>query len=308
MGIDFSQVVNKLAVMMIIIFTGLFAKKARILDENGDKVLTSFVINITSPALIIYSLSSTHSREVFINVYTVVLGTIAIILFTILISALMGHLKGFSKEELLIYRFSVIFGNASFLGIPLCYSIFGKTGLLYASVYGAIQDTFFWTLGAGMMAQGEGEKRLKNMLNPNMIAIFIGFVMLFSGIKLPGFMNDTFSTVGNATTPISLIIVGSGFAAAQMNFKSLKNVLLPGILKLVAVPVIAGCILFLINIDETVRLVLLTELAMPVAASTVMLARKYNRDYSLASKVVMLTTAISMITLPLLILSVVRFL
>ncbi|HHW48600.1 MAG TPA: AEC family transporter [Clostridiaceae bacterium] len=301
---NFAEVINQLAVMMLIIALGFAAKKLKILNEDGDKTLASLVVNITSPLLIIFSKSSMPSGEVFGNVLAIAIMTVCSMLFSyFLASRAVLFVKSYSNEEKTIYRFSTVFGNASFIGFPLCYALFGNTGLLYASIYSAIQDVFFWTLGVKIMTGGNFDGKLTKLLNPNIFAIVIGVVILVTGIQLPVFAQNTLSTVGNTTVPLALLVAGSGFQGFMIKSGSLKHFLLPTFLKLAAVPLLAVIILTgLPIIDAVPKYVFLLEISMPCAASIVVFARNYGRDHKLASEIFMFMTIASMVTIPLIVL------
>lgn len=308
MQIDFGEVVNQLAVMAIIIATGYIIKKIKIINENGEKNLSSLVVNVTSPALILSSLSGTPDKAVLKNVVIIVLVTVCILSFSYLASSLVLRIKGVSESEKVIYHFCMMFSNAAFLGFPLCYGLFGKTGLLYASVYSAVQDTFFWSVGVGILVGSFSGSRFKNLINANMIAIIIGFILLIFKVQLPVFAEKALTTVGSATVPIALMIVGFGFFNVKFNLISMKQAILPVVYKLIIVPVIVGLVLSFLNLEITVKYILLLEISMPTAASTVVLARNFEKDYILASKLVILTTGMSMATLPLLVLTMEKLL
>lgn len=307
MHIDFNEVINQMLVMVLIIAVGFLARKLKVLTKEGNSTLSGLVINITSPALIISSMSLPTDKNIAKNILIVSILALCAISFMYILSGVLKHVKGISKDEYIIYRFCTVFGNASFLGFPLCYGLFGDIGLLYASIYSAVQDTFFWSLGVRIMADNTKKKGLKNLINPCMIAIVIGITILFSGITLPVFIIKTFSTVGSATLPLALILVGSGFYNSTYSLKGFKKDSLPTLIKLVILPTIAAIILFFINIDMIIKYVLLIEISMPCAASTVVLAENYKRDYTLASRMVMMMTAFGIVTIPVLILIFEKF-
>ena len=153
-----------------------------------------------------------------------------------------------------------------------------------------------------IMSDGGSGNSLQNMLNPNLIAIAIGFIILFANITLPTFLDSALSSIGSATMPLALMMVGSGCSSFDFSFGGIKSLLKVIISKLLLMPIIIGLLLVKLPIDELVKYVLLLEFAMPTAASSVVMARNFDRDFTLASRLVMATTLLSMITIPLLVL------
>lgn len=302
MQVDFSEVIIQLLVMMFIIVTGMAAKRFRILDDHGDRVISSLIVNITTPALIISAMTLELDPQIAKNILIITVLTLFVLGFAWFFSKFAARGEHLTEDEARVYRFATIFGNASFLGFPLCYALFGRLGLLYASIYSAVQDIFFWSAGVSIMSDGKKEKGFSNMLNPNLVAIAIGIIILFTNIKLPVFLDSALSSIGSATMPLALMMVGSGFSSFDFSFGGIKSILKVVLSKLLIMPIIVGLLLFKLPIDDLVKYVLLLEFAMPTAASSVVMARNFDRDFTLASKLVMATTLISMITIPLLIL------
>jgi len=304
--VNFAEVINQLAVMLLIIAVGFVAKKLKILNEDGDKVLSSLIVNVTTPFLIIFSMSSMPNKEVLENILSIaVMAVCGLLVICFLASRAVFFVKSYSSEEKTIYRFSVIFGNTAFLGFPICYALFGSTGLLYASIYSGIQDIFMWTLGIKIMTGSRHDGKFTRLLNPNIFAIAIGVVLLVTGVQLPAFAQKTLSTVGNATVPLALMVAGSGFPSFKIELGKIKRFFLPVFIKLIAVPLLAVIILSgLPSVDSVAKYVFLLEISMPCAASSVVFARNYDRDHKLASELLMFATFASMVTIPLIVILV----
>ncbi|NMA82566.1 MAG: AEC family transporter [Epulopiscium sp.] len=302
MQIQFGEVISQLIIMVIIIMIGYGAKKWRLIGEVGEKDISRLVVNITSPALIISSLSISLDENVSKNIIMIAAITSGILVSSYLISLLILGFKSYEEEEKVIYHFSMVFGNVAFLGFPMCYALFGKEGLLYASVYSAVQDLFFWSLGVQILAK-KGEKlNLKNLLNPCMIALVIGIFILIFKIPIPSTIEKALTSIGGATIPLALMLVGSSFFNYKISKGTLKQMIVPSFIKLLLVPLIGGLILLPIPIPELLKYIIIIELSMPCAASSVVLAKNYGRDHVLASTVVMHMTGFSLLTIPIVIL------
>ncbi len=284
--------------MTFLICIGYAVKRAGLLDANGDKTIAGLVVKVTSPFLILYSMSAASGENMFKNGITMLLFATGFILLAYVLSRFLLCFKGLSAEEKVIGRLSILFGNAAFLGFPLCYGLFGETGLFYASIYSAVQDVFFWTLGVGIVSRAEKKNKISHLFNINLIAILAGVVLMVIGIQIPIFIKDSLMVIGKTTIPLALILVGSGFHGLKLDLKEIKVIVVPAILKLILIPIIALWVLSLFDIENMVKHILFIELSMPCAASIVALSTTYGRNYRLASQSVMMMTLASLISIP----------
>ena len=304
MQVGLREILTPMSVMALIMASGYLVKKIGIFSEASDKTLSRFIINITCPAMIVISLSEPKEYSDLENLFTFVCLCAISILFSYFTSkVVLGALK-YNENDAIIYRIGMIFGNVAYIGFPLCYSLFGNTGLLYASIYAAIQEAFLWSIGIDIMSNNanKGFNKFKNLLNPNMIAIIIGFILFTMNVILPEFLYSTLSSIGSMTIPLAYMMVSSGFYKTKISLDDIKSISLPAVYKLILVPVIAGVVLYFVNIEPMLKTILLVQISMPFAASGVALAKNFGRDSVLASKAVTITTGACLVTLPIIIL------
>ena len=299
-----SEIITPMSVMALIMATGYLAKRIGIFNESSDKTFSGFIVNITCPAMILLSLCEPKEYSDLENLFTFICFCALSIVFSYFVSKPFLKILKYNDNDSIIYRFGMIFGNVAYIGFPLCFSLFGNTGLLYASVYAAIQEAFLWSIGIDIMSGkvNSGFRRFKNLLNPNMIAIIIGFVLFSMDVKLPEFLHSTFSSVGSITVPLAYMMVGSGFYKTRISMKDVKEILLPTLYKLILIPAIIGVTLYFVNIDPVMKTVLLLQISMPFAASEVALSKNCGKDSVLASKAVTITTGACLVTLPIVVL------
>lgn len=295
-----TEIITPMSVMALIMATGYLTKRIGIFTDSSDRILSRFIINITCPAIIVLSLSEPKEYSGLENLFTFICVSAFSIVFSYFASKPYLRAFKYNESDAAIYRHGMVFGNVAYIGYPLCYSLFGNTGFLYASVYAAIQEAFLWSVGTNIMAgkKNSGIRMLKNLVNPNIIAIIIGFILFSMNVKLPEIIHSTLSSVGNITIPLAYMVVGSGFYKTRISLKDLKGILLPALYKLILIPAITGALLYFVNISQIMKTVLLLQISMPFAASMVALAQNYERDSVLASKAVTITTAACLLTLP----------
>ena len=133
------------------------------------------------------------------------------------------------------------------------------------------------------------------------IFTYIGLVLFLTGWRLPGFINDALSMMGNVTTPLAMFVIGARLI--DLRFAHLQDwkLLLACALRLIIFPA-AVLLLRFTGLPAAVVSVLYICTAMPCAATTAMQSEMYHCDNSLASRGVALSTAFSILTLPLMLL------
>ena len=302
MTIDFLGVVIQMAVMLIIVLAGYAVQKFRWLDSAMEAVFSQTIVRVTAPCLVFYGVLGNRDRLFSGSLPQVILAAVAAVLLGSILGFIAFRGRKFDAEHRMLLRFSTMFGNVTFLGIPLCYGLFGQEGLLYASIYAVMQEVLFWSVGVAMMGGGRVKTDWKRLLNPALIGILIAAVLVAMGIPVPEFILKTASTVGAATLPLSLMVVGAGFYSAKADVRTMVRLLPVAGLKLILVPVVMAVVLSLVPMEPVARMVLALEIAMPSAAATVPLARTMGRDSGFAANMVLLTTALSALTVPLIVL------
>jgi predicted permease len=124
---------------------------------------------------------------------------------------------------------------------------------------------------------------------------------LFS-VELPYFIDYSIDKIGSTVSPISMIIVGA--VLADVNIRKIfdKSVLFVAVVRLILLPLMTIGIVSIFHLDATISGVALLLTAMPVGTTTALLAAKYQADVDFASKCVFVTTMLSLLTVPLLML------
>ena len=297
-----SQLINQVMVLFIIMAVGFYAKKRKFLNEVVDRGLTDLLLNITLPFMIVSSFNIEYESTMISNAQKILVYSFLIHIGLIFISKLFFFKLPKNKEQ--VFRFITIFSNVGFMGYPVLESIYGGVGVFYAAIFNIAFNLLVWTVGVVLYT---GEKDFKSMrkaiANPALIAVVIGIILFVFSIKLPLAIETSLKLVGATTTPISMIIIGS--MLAEMKFKNIfsdLSIYYASIVRLLIVPMIIYIVLRFFNVDEMLLNICVILQAMPAAVSAAIIAEKYGGDGLLASQCVFITTIISGITIPIVIL------
>jgi malate permease and related proteins len=297
------NIINQVIILTIIMFVGVYARKVNIINKETKRNLSDFLINISLPLLIFSSFNYTYSAEMFekaklIFIYSVIIHILLIIISNPLSLKFPNNIKK-------VLRFVIIFSNCGFMGYPVLEGLFGKIGVFYGAIFNVPFNIFM--LGYGVMLfKGEKDiKALKKVLiHPGIIATVLGLLMFVFSIKLPYPLYMAVSTVGSMTTPLSMIIVGT--MLAEIKFKEVFTGLVvyyASAIRLLVVPFIILVVMKHLKIDQQLMQISVIIEAMPAAVMATVFAEKYGADTMLASKCVFISTMISMITIPLIVLA-----
>ncbi|NLK95238.1 MAG: AEC family transporter [Clostridiales bacterium] len=292
------EILNQIVIMFILILLGIVCYKFKIISDKDNKALSSLLLLVINSAVIISAFQMEFSEELFYGLKLSFLFSFIVFIISILVVNLLIHDK--NKVKLGIERFSAIYSNCGFMGIPLVYSIYGKEGIFYLSAFSAVFNLFVWTHGVVIMRGKFSFKLfLESMKSPAIISTIVGILLFLTKISLPSILMKAVDYVGSCNTPLAMIV--AGVTIAQTNIiKSLKNpkVYLVCLLKLIVLPTIIIIILAQFPINKIIKGVIVLATACPTATTGVLFAICYDKDPDYASQLFAISTALSMMTIP----------
>ncbi|HYH02988.1 MAG TPA: AEC family transporter [Bacillota bacterium] len=297
-SIIFTQVLTLFLMMLV----GFAARRLKYLNTEVNKGLTSLLLNITAPFMAMASFQFAFSPQMLREAGIVFVFAFAAHLLTIFLGKLLFF--PISGDNGKVLRFAAIFSNCGFMGYPIAASLFGERGVFFTSVYVAVFHLFIWTYGAFIFKGKMDRDALKNaLLNPGVIAVFIGMFMFLFSIKLPVALAQTLQIVGSMTTPLSMIIVGALLADIKpADLFSGFSIYYGAVVRLLVIPLLGLAVLRWFGFEGILLGVCVMTLAMPVAAMTVPLAEQNNGDTIFSSRIVFISTIFSIVTIPMVLL------
>ena len=247
------------------------------------------------------------SWEILNNCKYVVLIFIGVVIIAMIISKLLTMIVKLPPEQTGIMAFMMVFGNTGFLGLPVLDGLFGKEAVFYGALCDSSFDVLMFSIGVTLIRQAaKGETKMslgetmKGLINPCFIGSLLGLVLFICGIQIPEILSGPMDAVGSSTSPLAMIVVGSHLA--RIKFKDMFTTgpaYLVCLLKLLVAPAVALLLVKLIIGGGTLfGTVIIMEAAMPCAMLSVILSERYKADVQFATKGVMLTTILCMITIP----------
>lgn len=296
-----SIVINQVLVVFIIIAIGVYARKRNIINDQVRSGISELILNIAMPLMIITSFNQEFSWDMLVNSGILLVFSFAIHIGSYIISKFLYY--KYPDNIRSVMRYATVFSNGAFMGYPVIEALYGKVGVFYASIYNIPFRVFMWSIGIALFTKDKGKDNMKKMLlNPSIIAVCIGFLLFLTPFKLPLMINKTFEMVGSITTPLSMIVIGT--LLADINFKDIFSgfaVFYTSFIRLLALPLITLFILKAAGLNKILldTLVLLT--GMTAVSMMAILAEKYKANAPFASKCVFVSTVLSIITIPVLV-------
>lgn len=293
-----TSLMNLQGEIVLLLVTGLILRKTGVLKAEAKKVLTDLIIYLILPCNIIFSFEVNFSIELLRKFAVILIVAIGIQIFAFILSKALYRKEEEKRKKVLQY--STLVSNAGFMGNPISESIFGSTGLLYASVYLIPQRIIMWSAGVSLFTESSDKKSLikKILTHPCIVAVFIGMGMLVSGIRPFGFVNNTIKVIGACTTPMSMILIGT--ILNDIDIKEALNFKVMGytVLRLFIIPGISYICCLAMGVDTLVANVTTLLAAMPAGSTTAILAEKYNCDPEFATKIVVFSTLMTVFSVP----------
>ena len=287
--------------LFLLILCGLGAAKFRLLDDRGLRGLNTFVLTFAQPAMILHRLQTPASNELIAELMWV-------FVLTCLTIGLAGVISFqlFAREErqrrAVLTNLAMV-SNCGFMGYPVIIATMGEDALIYAVIFVAAFNLMCWTLGAYYYGGRKAMQPARLLTNPTIWAIAGGMALFLSGWRLPDFVNDALSMMGSTTTPLAMFVIGARLISLRLtHLKDVKLLLVCG-LRLLIFPAAILLLRFTPLPEMVVSSVYLCT-AMPCAALTAMQAERFDCDRELASRGVALSTALSMATVPLMLMLV----
>lgn len=295
---------EQMLVLFFMMITGFVCYKKHFVDDNGYKSISSIIVNILNPLLIV---SGVLNKKVAYSGKVIGENILLVgILFPILIivSLIYVKLMKIPKKEALSYRLMLIFSNLGFMGIPLVSEVYGAKAIIFVAFYILGYNILIYTYGI-YLASKDNETvgahfQWKKLLNPGIAACVIAIVLFVFKITVPKFVGSFVNYMGNASVPFSMMAIGISLANAKLKdvFMNVR-LLLFAAAKMLIIPII--CILIMKNFafDSEAFGIFALMLSMPVGSIVTLIETEYGgKDSSISSSGIALTTVFSMVTIP----------
>lgn len=313
--------------LFIILILGFILNKCNIIDNAVGKKLSSLVVKVTAPLWIISTAlsASTQNRLKVLLVFGAgILMYLCFIVFARIVTALLR----INPKDRPVYECMMVFSNNSFMGFPVLQSVLGDEAVFYSSMLHFSFNIFIYTYAVYCLnsaAQGSennaadkhcntdrkdgstGSRSLreraselaKSLITPGFILILLALVIFITGIRDDGVIYETCYMIGNTTSVLSMLVLGAAFAQYPVK-ESLSDLRSYGfsVIRLLIIPFVTLLACRILHINEFYTAIATITNGMPVASMVVMMANEHDADTRIVTRNIVVTTALSLITIP----------
>ena len=289
--------IQQVIVMGMLMVIGFIAYRTKLINSEGVKQMSNIALYVATPAILINSFLAEFEVQRLVKAgWTAVLSFVTFLFGLILVKTVFRKLNNVGK-------FGVLFSNVGFMGIPLVQMVLGQEAVFYMAMVVAVMTLTTFTYGMYLITGDKASMSLKKVItNPPIIGVIVGILIYCFRIPLPSTVVRTCSMLANVSGPISMMVLGSYLAEADMKsvFGSKDTylillgrlILVPGLM-LVTLKLLPG------SLDD-IKAVILIAASTPVATALGMFSQLYGGNYAYGAGVVSLSTILSLVTMPLL--------
>lgn len=287
--------------LFVIMFMGYAVVKAGLMKASESKSVSVILVYLVNPCVIVNAFQVEYTPEVQKGLILAVMAAVVIHLLYLLLTAILKHPLHLNVIE----RATAIYSNAGILVIPLVQVLLGREYVIYSSAFITVQLVLLWTHCKSMLCEESKLEWKKILLNVNIISIFVGVILFVSRVSLPSGVQSVLGMMNNLMGPLGMLLAGMVIADVSMkNVFLRKRNYLSAALRLLIYPVLSLAVMKIISLFAPVsdfkQILLTVYLASvtPACTTVTSMAQLYDKDAGYASSLYVLTTLLSIVTMP----------
>ena len=296
-----SALLTKLALFVVVMLIGVFGAKKNILKADFNRGLTWLVINVFLVASIFSSVLAMDASSLTPKEFGMTMLLLWVTFFLLyLISGIVVRVLPVDREKAPQLELLMSAVNTLFITLPVVETIYGAKGAFIVALSCIPFNVILFTYGiARLRGSNKGGFRLKDILSAPLIATIVATLLFLLRVPVPSAVRGILSSISAATVPLSMLLVGSSLGNIKIGkaIRDKKMILLIAERFLLA-PVITYFVMMLFGADEMLRNIMVITAATPSAIIVTALSMQNGRDGEFPSEGILLTTVLSMITLP----------
>lgn len=302
----FLLTLQQLMMMASLMVAGFLLRKKNIVPENTGVALSKLETYIFVPSLSIINQLNNCTVETFVNnskliLYGAVIIAVAIPL-GVLLSRVFVRQNAYTRN---VYQYGLTFSNYGFIGNFIILGVWGDLMFYKYTMFTFILAIACNSWGLYMLipkGQASLWKNLKKGLTaPPMLALFFGIICGLLNLKqyFPDFLLSALDNASKCMGPAAMLL--SGMVIAGYNIKELmanKKVYILALVRLILIPSAFLIVLKLLNVSEEIMILLLVAFASPLGMNTIVYPAAYGGETKTGASMTMISSALCVITLP----------
>lgn len=294
----FDRMLNTQLQFFLYIAIGYVLRRMNKITPVNRPALLFLLLYVSLPSMVLDSFDPSIGAEAFHQSLPMILVVTLTTFFGLLLAWLMFRRR--EQPQKCVLYFSSMFSNMGNAGLPILATVFGTSGVLYASMSLIPVVILMWTIGLNLfLPSADWKTRFKKIMNPSMLAIIVGLIRMFTGMPLPQPVSGALTGLGGMAAPLCMILVGSTLAEIPVRELINRDTVLLSVTRLIVQPLMTLVVMRLLGLPDLLTAVAVVITAMPAASNTAIFSESFGGDYHLASRCVSLSTLVSIISVPL---------
>ena len=302
---DFTALLNKMVVFLALMVIGYVLARRGRLDRGSIKALSSLTLNVFLTGSILNSTLGSNVELSWSELGTTFLVVWVMQLLGYLIAWLVTLPMPVDKEHKPLFELLMSMGNSMFVALPIVDALFPESrAVFYVSLSCLPFNVLLFTYGVWRLQSGRENARFRfrNILSVPLLAALAALILFLVKPPLPKAVTGLISTLAGATTPLSMLVIGASLGSVSL-LDAFKNgkLYVASAVRLLLIPVLTWLVLRLLTDDPVLLMTSTIVAASPAAVIITVMANQYDRDSVYTAEGTLQSTALSMLTIPLLV-------
>jgi len=295
------KIIYAIIEMFCMFSVGALAMRLKFIEKDDLSKLGRLVIDIMFPMLAFSSITSKFDPSQLNELWLLpVFGFALMFSGGILGFAFRYGMRNRANERMITFHHFCAINNYVFLPLIILQSLWGDKYVALLLIMNIGSTLGFWTVGVGILSGGCIKRTFKNIFSINLLAVVLALSFCFLHIPVPKLAATVFSKIGGAAVPLMLIIIGAAiWNSAHHLLKNKWDIVYLSLVRLILIPLILVSILKFLPLPQEVFRVVFVVSIMPVSSSAVVFMRRFGGNPDLAAQAAVVTTLLSILTIPL---------
>lgn len=287
-----------MGVICLLVAIGFYLNKKGVVDGLTSKKISAIVVDVTNPALIMASILSGNVTASHEDLIVAALLGITFYAIVILLGLILPRILRAAPDDRRFYNLMCVYTNIGFLGIPVARAILPENAIIYVVVCNVFYSLLFYTHGVTVLGGGKEKVDLKKIISPGTVMAVLSLAVFWFGIQLPPILSNTVQYIGNSTIFLSMMLLGVVIARSDPA-SSVKDIRIWVyiVLRMILIPIATFYIMQALKFDPVATITMCLMTAMPVGNLPLIQAEKTGEKTEILSSAIALTTAVSIISI-----------
>ncbi|MBR5094385.1 MAG: AEC family transporter [Oscillospiraceae bacterium] len=302
---DFTALLDKMLVFLVLMVIGYVLARSGRMDRSSIKVVSSLTLNVFLTGSILNSTLGASVDLSWSELGQIMLVTWVMQILGYVVAWLVARPMPVDKDHAPLFELLMSMGNSMFVALPIVDALFpGSRAVFYVSLSCLPFNVLLFTYGVWRLQSGRQNVRLRfrDILSVPLLAALAALILFLAKPPLPAAVKGLISTLAGATTPMSMLVIGASLGSVSL-LDAFRNgkLYVASAVRLILIPLVTWLAVGLLAQDPVLRMTMTIVAGSPAAVVITVMANQYDRDPVYTAEGTLQSTALSMLTIPLLV-------